>query len=363
MSFSKRPGKNTPQCYTKPLDSLKNWNNRFFWVDERIFPTVVEWCTNSPKDKMPSADSYSAAHIMALNTHRTPIANTTEALYASRLSFMLLFSGTEVYPTFLYDDDRGGYGLVQLDQCPESYQGKDRDSTSRAAHDVSLLTATTSRVIDMEDTTVASGSLGTPSALEKSPLDFANENPPPLITERDGTEDQAPHNGNDEAYAMHRPRLLRRIMPASALHKYPRRKSLASNENRSGLHCLYTATQETPADAKSVSDPDLLSYVKPQPPRARRCPVFQENGHRDPHRKCCYHGGARQEFCGKSKVREIGLLPVHGRSQEVKLLKKATAKIARQDQRIQAREEEIKKLDQEIKSLQVVEAEVHNLQN
>ncbi|GKA85743.1 hypothetical protein Tco_0807397 [Tanacetum coccineum] len=24
ISFSKRPGKNTPQCYTKPMDSLKN---------------------------------------------------------------------------------------------------------------------------------------------------------------------------------------------------------------------------------------------------------------------------------------------------------------------------------------------------
>nr|GFB98717.1 putative transposase (putative), gypsy type [Tanacetum cinerariifolium] len=42
MSFSKRPGKNTPQCYTKPLDSLKNWNNRFFWVDECVFPAAVE---------------------------------------------------------------------------------------------------------------------------------------------------------------------------------------------------------------------------------------------------------------------------------------------------------------------------------
>ncbi|GKA37941.1 hypothetical protein Tco_0724506 [Tanacetum coccineum] len=49
--------------------------------------------------------------------------------------------------------------------------------------------------------------------------------------------------------------------------------------------------------------------------------------------------------------------------QEVKLLKKATTKIARQDQRIQAREEEIKKLDQEIKSLRAVEAEVHGLHN
>ncbi|GJW09504.1 hypothetical protein Tco_1575331 [Tanacetum coccineum] len=48
---------------------------------------------------------------------------------------------------------------------------------------------------------------------------------------------------------------------------------------------------------------------------------------------------------------------------EAKLLKKATAKIARQDQRIQVREKEIKKLDQEIKSLRAVEAKVHDLHN
>ncbi|GKD02618.1 hypothetical protein Tco_1177592, partial [Tanacetum coccineum] len=60
----------------------------------------------------------------------------------------------------------------------------------RTAHEVPLLIATVSRVIDMEDTTVASGSSETPSALEKSPLDFANENPSPLITERDGMEGQ-----------------------------------------------------------------------------------------------------------------------------------------------------------------------------
>nr|GEX06053.1 hypothetical protein [Tanacetum cinerariifolium] len=59
MSFSKRPGKNTPQCYTKPLDSLKNWNNRFFWVDECVFPTTVEWRTNASKDGMPANGTYS----------------------------------------------------------------------------------------------------------------------------------------------------------------------------------------------------------------------------------------------------------------------------------------------------------------
>nr|GFC31171.1 hypothetical protein [Tanacetum cinerariifolium] len=54
---------------------------------------------------------------------------------------------------------------------------------SRAAHEVPLLTATASRVIDMEDPDVATESSGTPSIIEKSPLDFDNENSSQKITE------------------------------------------------------------------------------------------------------------------------------------------------------------------------------------
>ncbi|GKE78573.1 hypothetical protein Tco_1544693, partial [Tanacetum coccineum] len=49
--------------------------------------------------------------------------------------------------------------------------------------------------------------------------------------------------------------------------------------------------------------------------------------------------------------------------QEARLLKKATEKIARRNQRIQAREDEINKLNQEVKSLRVAEKEVHGLRN
>ncbi|GKF31784.1 hypothetical protein Tco_0101582 [Tanacetum coccineum] len=48
--------------------------------------------------------------------------------------------------------------------------------------------------------------------------------------------------------------------------------------------------------------------------------------------------------------------------QEVRL-KKARAQIARRDQKIQVREDEIKRLDQEIQSLRTVEEEVHGLRN
>ncbi|GJV69581.1 hypothetical protein Tco_1485090 [Tanacetum coccineum] len=60
----------------------------------------------------------------------------------------------------------------------------------RAAHEVPLLTATTNRVIDMEDITRASESSGTPSTVKKSPLDFVDEDPPPTITEKVRIEDQ-----------------------------------------------------------------------------------------------------------------------------------------------------------------------------
>nr|GEV92573.1 hypothetical protein [Tanacetum cinerariifolium] len=106
MSFSKRPGKNTPQCYTKPLDSLKNWNNRFFWVDERVFPTVVNWRTSASKDEMPAKDTYSAEAVTILKTHRTPIQKQSEALLCLVGLSRRYFLRDDVYLTFLHDDDR-----------------------------------------------------------------------------------------------------------------------------------------------------------------------------------------------------------------------------------------------------------------
>nr|GEW55762.1 transposase (putative), gypsy type [Tanacetum cinerariifolium] len=106
MSFSKRSRKNTPQCYTKPLDSLKNWNNRFFWVDERVFPTAVDWRTNAPKDGMPAENTYSVEAVRALDTHRTPIQKQPEMLLCLVGISRRYYLGDEAYPTFLYDDDR-----------------------------------------------------------------------------------------------------------------------------------------------------------------------------------------------------------------------------------------------------------------
>ncbi|GJS04667.1 hypothetical protein Tco_0321175 [Tanacetum coccineum] len=57
MSFSKRPG-NDVVCYTKPIDSLKGWNDRFFWVDAFACPTSFSWHTGKSVSKDPFPSRY-----------------------------------------------------------------------------------------------------------------------------------------------------------------------------------------------------------------------------------------------------------------------------------------------------------------
>nr|GEV50430.1 hypothetical protein [Tanacetum cinerariifolium] len=136
MSISKRPRKNTPQCYTKPLDSLKNWNNRFFWVDERVFPTVVDRRTNASKDGMPAEGTYSLEAVRALDTHHMDLFNLIRAPNPTKVKI---------------------------------------GSRPRAPHEVPLLTLTANRVIEMDDPAAATDSSGVPSTIERSPLDFSLE--------------------------------------------------------------------------------------------------------------------------------------------------------------------------------------------
>ncbi|GJS66380.1 gypsy type transposase [Tanacetum coccineum] len=190
----------------------------------------------------------------------------------------------------------------------------------RAAYEVPLLTATVSRVIGMDDKTVTSGSSGTPSTIEKSPLDFDNENPTPLTTEGSTREG----------------------------------KSLAAMGLEAGSTFTPVA-QETSAGAKTI---------------------FQGNGYRDPPLICCYHeGGIYQPGWGVTNNCRLDTAKAYQDivdhtvamgsqlmlrfEQEVRLLKEARAKIAKQDQRIQTQNLETL-LEAEVDMKKV--AEVSNLQ-
>ncbi|GJR78179.1 hypothetical protein Tco_0148964 [Tanacetum coccineum] len=323
MSFSKRPGKNTPQCYTKPLDSLKNWNNRFFWVDDKVFPTVVAWRTGAPKDGMPPANSYSALDVTTLNTRRTPIQKQPELL-------LCLVGLSQRY--FLGDDIASNPAKVKIGTRP------------RAAY------------------------------------------------ER--------NHRCDEVEANAPPKVLRKDHVSSLAHSAYGGKSLARMGLGAGFISSTPSAQGAPTAAKSVSDPDPLSYAKPQPSSrgtATEIPtehvattegIYQPgwgvtNDYRlDTPAACqdtvdhiaplgyfselCYLPDA--DFLSQYNINLARKVAMGSQlrlrfEQEVGLLKKTRAKIAKLDQRIQVREEEIKKLGQEVKSLRATETKVHGLRN
>ncbi|GKD07165.1 hypothetical protein Tco_1186850 [Tanacetum coccineum] len=156
---------------------------------KRVFPTVVDWRVSAPKDGKPVEGSYSVEDVAILNTRRTSIQKQPEALLCLVGLSWRYYLGDDVYPTFLHDDGRD-MNLFNLISAP--YPAVIKTGTRpRATHKVPLLTATANRVINMEDPATATESSGTPSTIEKSPLDFDNENPSQQTIEGDGAENPA----------------------------------------------------------------------------------------------------------------------------------------------------------------------------
>nr|GEV35676.1 transposase (putative), gypsy type [Tanacetum cinerariifolium] len=259
----------------------------------------------------------------------------------------------------------------------------------RAAHEVPLLTATASRVIDIEDPDAATESSGTPSTVEKSPPNFDNENPASPMTEGAASEvreeevaaleprvsKKRGRRGNNGADANEPPKVLRKDYASVRPEQSTRRgKSLPAMRLAAG------ATFITPADTKGVNDPDPLSYAEPQPHlESYEIPTGNVATMEVQDTRSAKSAGSGKSTSSPSMVglpRKI-YQPGWGVTnscrldtpyacqyvalgsqlrlrfeQEVRLLNKARAQIARREQRIQVREEEIKKLDQEIQGLQ-----------
>ncbi|GJW19897.1 hypothetical protein Tco_0027333 [Tanacetum coccineum] len=199
----------------------------------------------APKDGMPPADSYSALDVTTLNTRRTPVQKQPELL---------------------------------LCLCPESCQGY--RTRPRAAYKVPLLTAMANRVIDMEDTTGASRSSGTPSTVEKSPLDFADEDLPSPNTEGVGKEEQIQDEVSHGVPPLENPSTTEVVLesdleqevaaigPLAHKRRHKREyhwREIPSNNGKAASSTITPAAQDTPTDASSVKDLDPLSYAEPRP--------------------------------------------------------------------------------------------------
>ncbi|GJZ64937.1 hypothetical protein Tco_0621633 [Tanacetum coccineum] len=103
MSFSKR-SYNAPVCYTKPIDSLKNWNNHFFWVDDFACPASFSWHTakHVTRDPDPVAADFNAQDYATLVAHRSPFRKFPKAFLCLVGLSRHYTLDEETYPRFLH---------------------------------------------------------------------------------------------------------------------------------------------------------------------------------------------------------------------------------------------------------------------
>nr|GEX50759.1 hypothetical protein [Tanacetum cinerariifolium] len=343
MSFSKRPGKNTPSAIPSP------------WTLSKTGTAFSGW-TSAPKDGMPAENTYSAEAVRTLDTHH-----------------MDLFS---------------------LIRAPNPTKVK-TGSRPRAAHEVPLLTVTANRVIEMEDPAAATNSSGVPSTIERSPLDFATEAgakdqgtvapkvpPPEDVPTTRGAPEAGPaervaatdpsavkesrKRGHDGVDANAPPKVLRKDHAdprptGSTLGGEISRCYRAGNGIYSPCSCARKRTRGRDPESENAS----FASVVGSPESIYRPEWGIANGTMLDTPEACqdlvdhvappsYFSELRHlhnnEFLRQYNVNLARQVAMGSQlrlrfEQEAKLLKKSVAQVARRDKRIQAREQEIKNLE------------------
>ncbi|GJZ62098.1 hypothetical protein Tco_0618235 [Tanacetum coccineum] len=91
FGFTKRP--NVRACYSKNLDSAKNWNDHFFWVDEFVVPAPSE---------------YNVEHVNALIAQASPFLRFPEEFLCWVGISRNYLLNKDTYPRFEYENGEGG---------------------------------------------------------------------------------------------------------------------------------------------------------------------------------------------------------------------------------------------------------------
>nr|GEU36919.1 hypothetical protein [Tanacetum cinerariifolium] len=108
MSFSKRPDSDAV-CYTKPLDSLKCWNDHFFWVNS--FSCPVSFSRHTGKtvsgDPFPKSREFRADDYVVLVAYPAPFRKYPKPFFCLIGMSRNYTLDEDTYPTFLLDDVTG----------------------------------------------------------------------------------------------------------------------------------------------------------------------------------------------------------------------------------------------------------------
>nr|GEU66288.1 hypothetical protein [Tanacetum cinerariifolium] len=146
MSFSKRPRTNAV-CYTKPLDSLKGWNDHFFWVDTFACPALFQWHTGKSvlRDSVPKSFEFKVEHYATLVAFPAPFHKYPEP-FLCLIGMSRNYSLDEnTYLQFLHNDDEEKWIYFLLSGLPILQRlGRERDEG-----EPKLLETTIGRVVPL----------------------------------------------------------------------------------------------------------------------------------------------------------------------------------------------------------------------
>ncbi|GJZ19181.1 hypothetical protein Tco_0555771 [Tanacetum coccineum] len=97
-----------------PLDSVKNWNDHFFWVDSTAFPLSVSLKSKIlNKDAPPKLSQYDTEACDFLRTHTAPFRKFPEPFLCWVGISRYYTLDENCYPTF-WDGDEGGHTLLYI---------------------------------------------------------------------------------------------------------------------------------------------------------------------------------------------------------------------------------------------------------
>ncbi|GJW17287.1 hypothetical protein Tco_0024723 [Tanacetum coccineum] len=106
FGFTKRP--NVRACYSKNLDSVKNWNDHFFWVDEFVVPANARFSwfsgSNIVKDQAPPTSEYNMEHVNTLIAQASPFLRFPEEFLCWVGISRNYLLKKDTYPRFEYED-------------------------------------------------------------------------------------------------------------------------------------------------------------------------------------------------------------------------------------------------------------------
>ncbi|GKE25110.1 hypothetical protein Tco_1436622 [Tanacetum coccineum] len=106
MYFSKRPDSDAV-CYTKPLNSLKHWNDHFFWVDSFACLASFLWHTdkNVSRDPFPKSTEFNAEDYVVLVANLTPFWKFSEPFLCLVGMSHNYTMDEDTYLSFLHEDE------------------------------------------------------------------------------------------------------------------------------------------------------------------------------------------------------------------------------------------------------------------